>query len=78
MSSTLKSLMFWMVLVVVAVVVWNFSTKFQTRERSVPFSDFMADVEAGKVDKVTITGQEVTGSYRAGGEAFGCGRDSSQ
>jgi cell division protease FtsH len=69
-SSTLKSLMFWMVLVVVAVVVWNFSTKFQTRERSVPFSDFMADVEAGKIDKVTITGQEVTGSYRAGGEAF--------
>src|SRR5437879_13026875 len=30
----------------------------------------MADVEAGKVDKVTITGQEVTGIYRAGGETF--------
>jgi cell division protease FtsH len=59
-----------MVLVVVAVAVWNFSTRFQTRERSVPFSDFMADVESGKVDKVTITGQEVTGIYRAGGEAF--------
>ena len=62
--------MFWLILVVVAVAVWNFSTRFQTRERSVPFSDFMADVEAGKVDKITITGQEVTGSYRAGGEAF--------
>jgi cell division protease FtsH len=59
-----------MILVVVAVAVWNFSTRFQTHERSVPFSDFMADVEAGKVDKVTITGQEVTGIYRAGGEAF--------
>jgi cell division protease FtsH len=69
-NSTLKSLVFWLILVVVAVGVWNFSTRFQTRERSVPFSDFMADVEAGKVDKVTITGQEVTGSYRAGGEAF--------
>ena len=30
MNSTLKSLVFWMVLVVVAVGVWNFSTKFQT------------------------------------------------
>ena len=30
LNSTLKSLVFWMVLVVVGVLVWNFSTKFQT------------------------------------------------
>ena len=30
----------------------------------------MADVEAGKVDKVTITGQEVTGIYRSDKETF--------
>jgi cell division protease FtsH len=59
-----------MILVVVAVGVWNFSTRFQTQSRLVPFSDFMADVESGKVDKVTITGQEVTGSLRVGGEPF--------
>jgi cell division protease FtsH len=59
-----------MILVVVAVGVWNFSTRFQTPSRLVPFSDFMADVESGKVDKVTITGQEVTGSLRVGGEPF--------
>jgi cell division protease FtsH len=59
-----------MILVVVAVGVWNFSTRFQTQSRPVPFSDFMADVESGKVDKVTITGQEVTGSLRVGGEPF--------
>jgi cell division protease FtsH len=70
LNSTLKSLVFWMVLVVVAVAVWNFSTRFQARERSVPFSDFMADVDAGKVDKVTITGQDVTGVYRSDKEAF--------
>ena len=70
MNSTLKSLVFWMVLVVVAVGVWNFSTRFQTQSKRVPFSDFMADVEAGKIEKVTITGQEITGIYRADKETF--------
>ena len=29
LNSTLKSLLFWMVLVVVGVLIWNFSTTFQ-------------------------------------------------
>ena len=34
LNSTLKSLLFWMVLVVVGVLIWNFSTNFQrSRER---------------------------------------------
>ena len=70
MNSTLKSLLFWMVLVIVAVAVWNFSTRFQTNTKSVAFSDFMGDVEAGKVEKVTITGQEVSGIYRSDKETF--------
>ena len=65
MNSTLKSLVFWMVLVVVAVGVWNFSSKFQAPSKAVPFSEFMIDVEAGKVENVTITGQEIRGIYRA-------------
>jgi len=64
-NSTLKSLVFWMVLVVVAVGVWNFSSKFQSPSKPVPFSDFMTDVETGKVEKVTITGQEIIGTFRA-------------
>jgi cell division protease FtsH len=70
LNSTLKSLVFWMVLVVVAVGVWNFSTKFQTPSKAVPFSDFMTEVESGKVEKVTITGQEINGIYRADKETF--------
>ncbi len=71
MNSTLKSLVFWMVLVVVAVGVWNFSSKFQSPSKPVPFSDFMADVEAtGKIERVTITGQEISGIYRADKETF--------
>ena len=70
MNSTLKSLVFWMVLVVVALGVWNFSSKFQSPSKPVPFSDFMADVEASKIEKVTITGQEINGIYRADKETF--------
>ena len=61
MNSTLKSLVFWMVLVVVGVVVWNFSTKFQTSNKPVSFSEFMSAVDAGQVARVTITGNEITG-----------------
>jgi cell division protease FtsH len=69
-NSTLKSLVFWMVLVVVAVGVWNFSTRFQTQSKSVPFSDFMTQVEDQRIEKVTITGQEIRGIYRAEKEPF--------
>ena len=66
----MKRVLFWMVLVVVGVLVWNVSTKFQTHERPVAFSDFMADVDSGKVEKVMITGNEIAGTFRTGNESF--------
>src|SRR5687767_10960023 len=59
-----------MVLVVVALGVWNFSTRLQNPSTLVPFSAFMTDVDAGKVERVTITGQEISGIYRADKETF--------
>jgi cell division protease FtsH len=50
-----------MVLVVVGVLVWNFSTRFQTNQKPLSFSEFMMAVEAGQVARVTITGNEITG-----------------
>src|SRR4051812_41577975 len=50
-----------MVLVVVGVLIWNFSTKYQTRDHLLTFSEFMSSVDAGNVSHVVITGQEVTG-----------------
>ena len=61
MNSTLKSLLFWMVLVVVGVLIWNFSTKYQTRDSRLSFSEFMSSVESGNVSRVVITGQDITG-----------------
>ncbi len=62
MNSTLKSLLFWLVLVVVGMLIWNVSTRLQQSEQSLSFSDFMANVEAGNVARVMITGQEITGT----------------
>ena len=64
MSSTLKSLLFWMILVVVAILVWNFSTTFQARHTVVTFSDFIEKVESGEVASVVITGNEIVGTLK--------------
>ena len=48
----------------------NYPTRFETPSKAVPFRDFMRDVEAGKIEDVTITGQEVSGVYRADKETF--------
>ena len=61
MNSTLKSLLFWMVLVVIGVLVWNFSTRFQRSDHAISFSTFMTQVVAGQVSSVTITGNEISG-----------------
>ncbi len=61
MNSTLKSLAFWMVLIAVAIAVWNFSSKFQRNETATSFSEFISMVDSGQVVRVTITGNEISG-----------------
>ena len=65
MNSTLKNLLFWMVLVVIGVVIWNFSTQFGPRDNTIMFSQFMNMVDTGQVQKVTITGNEIRGTTKA-------------
>ena len=55
MNSTLKSLLFWVVLVVIGVVIWNFSTHFQQHETPISFTDFMIRAESGSLQSVVIT-----------------------
>jgi cell division protease FtsH len=61
LNSTLKSLLFWMVLVVVGALIWNFSATFQTQSKSVVFSQFLKLVNDGQVASVLITGDKITG-----------------
>ena len=69
MNPSVRSFAFWMVLVVVVVLIWNFSTDFQSRDESVSFSEFIRMVDSGQVESVTLTGNEVSGSTTSG-ESF--------
>src|SRR5512146_2413662 len=60
--------MLWMSLLVVVFLAWHFA-QFQKKETPVKFSEFMADVEAGQVSDVTITGNEIKG-HTVSREAF--------
>ncbi|MDO9415101.1 ATP-dependent zinc metalloprotease FtsH [Pararhizobium sp.] len=42
----------------------------RTGSRDVPFSQFLKDVDSGRVKEVVITGEKVIGSYTEGGSTF--------
>jgi cell division protease FtsH len=66
LNSTLKSLLFWMVLVIVGVLIWNFSTTFNTRDEPIQFSRFIDTLNKGDVRAVTIIGNEISGQTKDG------------
>ena len=65
MNSTLKSLLFWMALVVVLALIWQFST-WPASGTQIPFSDFYTraiEKTPSDVAEVTFTGNEITGKF---------------
>jgi len=65
LNSTLKSLLFWMGLVVMGVLIWQFSTTFNHSENQIPFSMFLKHVDQDDVAAVTITGNEIAGTLKS-------------
>jgi len=59
-NATFKTVMLWMSLLVVIFLAWHFA-QIQQQESPMKFSEFMAQVEAGDIQEVTITGNEVKG-----------------
>src|SRR5438552_17092584 len=57
-----------MVLVVIGVLIWNFSTRLQHPDRALTFSEFMQQVDTGAIQKVVITGQDITGDSKVAGK----------
>jgi cell division protease FtsH len=66
LSSTLKNLLFWVVLIVVGILIWNFSNNFQQRDTPIPFSQFIETLDKGDIDTATIEGNYVYGATRQG------------
>ncbi len=65
MNSNVKTAVFWVVLICVAVLLWTVVRTGNTRaERRLTFTQFVNDVQDGKVKEVTITGNEVRGTMK--------------
>jgi len=67
-NATFKTVMLWMSLLVVIFLAWHFA-QIQKKESPLKFSEFMAQVEAGQIQDVTITGHEIKG-HTVSQEAF--------
>ncbi len=61
-----RSRLFWMVLVVVAFLIWSLSSRFQTGDTPISFSEFIRWVDTGQVDRVELTGNEIVGTSSSG------------
>ena len=63
-----------MVLVVVGVLIWNFSNAFAGKsENAMAFSEFLAKVDENQVQSVVMVGHEITGELKTSN--LGNGRD---
>jgi cell division protease FtsH len=64
-NSNIKTLVFWVVLICVAVLLFTVVKAGQTpKETAISFTQFMNKVDEGQVSEVTITGTEVHGLYQ--------------
>jgi cell division protease FtsH len=65
-NSTVKQVVFWLVILLSGVLLWSVVKNNSTgvKEREVNFSQFLAEVDQGKIKDVTVYGPEVRGDYR--------------
>jgi cell division protease FtsH len=61
-----KNIIFWIAAGVIIVMLWSLLQSPSLVKREVNFSQFMNDVEANRIEEVTITGSQVKGKYRDG------------
>ena len=67
MNSTVKTAIFWIVMLCTAVLLWKAVTaKSGEKTEVVTFSDFMEEVEKGNVQEVTASGQRIEGQSSSG------------
>ncbi len=66
MNSTVKTVVFWLVIGVSALLLWQViqAGRSGQKDKEVNFSQFMTDVDQGNVREVTVNGMEVRGKYK--------------
>jgi cell division protease FtsH len=68
-NSTLKTGLFWLLIVISAFLLWLFvkGARDTPKDAEVNFSQFLSDVDQNKVQEVTVDGMQVKGKYRSSG-----------
>ena len=61
MNPFFKNLALWLVIGLIMVLVFNIFNQPQSMQKELIFSDFMAKVEKGEVNEVTLRGSDITG-----------------
>jgi cell division protease FtsH len=71
LNSTLKSLLFWVLLVVLGMLIWTYSSSWTGgHETKITFSEFLQKVQAKQVAKVKMTGNDIVGEMKDGATKF--------
>jgi len=65
-NSTVKTIIFWVIILACLVLLWNVVQKNtgMGKDKEVPFSQFLSEAQAGQVSDVTVVNSEVHGHYR--------------
>ncbi|HKF42708.1 MAG TPA: ATP-dependent zinc metalloprotease FtsH [Thermoanaerobaculia bacterium] len=63
MNATIKNLLLWMVILVLIILAWNVFKTGATAVEEISFSRFLSQVTQGHIQKVTIRGEEIRGTY---------------
>ncbi len=63
MNATIKNLLLWMVILVLIILAWNVFKTGAAAIEEVSFSAFLDQVQQGHVQKVSIRGEEIRGTY---------------
>ena len=72
MNPNLRNIALWAIIALLLVALFSMfqSTPSQNTGNQVAYSQFVSSVEAGRVKEVTITGNNITGTYTSGGSPF--------
>jgi cell division protease FtsH len=65
-NASLKNIIFWLAAGGIIILLWSILQTPAVIKTEITFSQFMTDVEAKKVEEVTITGLQLRGQYREG------------
>jgi cell division protease FtsH len=63
LNATIKNLLLWMVILVLIILAWNVFKTGATAVEEITFSQFLDQVAQGHIQKVTIRGEEIRGTY---------------